>query len=134
MYVVLEALRAGQHKNIYCGVLRVRKTRYYIKNYSSIGILHTMLKKNFFRRKSVFTGRNNKSKIGYCRSGTPSTHAISSRVLTVPYRCFRICVWRCGAFVVVFRVCSLQYVYYVECLYSVFGHESCNPEFVTAAS
>jgi hypothetical protein len=33
--VVLEALRAGQHKNIYCGVLRVRKTRYYIKNYSS---------------------------------------------------------------------------------------------------
>jgi hypothetical protein len=32
--VVLEALRAGQHKNIYCGVLRVRKTRYYIKNYS----------------------------------------------------------------------------------------------------
>jgi hypothetical protein len=34
MYVVLEALRTGQHKNIYCGVLRVRKTRYYIKNYS----------------------------------------------------------------------------------------------------
>jgi hypothetical protein len=34
--VVLEALRAGQHKNIYCGVLRVRKTRYYIKNYSII--------------------------------------------------------------------------------------------------
>jgi hypothetical protein len=33
--VVLEALRAGQHKNIYCGVLRVRKMRYYIKNYSS---------------------------------------------------------------------------------------------------
>jgi hypothetical protein len=34
MYVVLEALRAGQHKNIYCGVLQVRKTRYYFKNYS----------------------------------------------------------------------------------------------------
>ncbi len=28
MYVVVEALRAGQHKIIYCGVLRVRKTRY----------------------------------------------------------------------------------------------------------
>ncbi len=38
MYVVLEALRAGQHKNIYCGVLRVRKTRYYIKNYSVLWV------------------------------------------------------------------------------------------------
>jgi hypothetical protein len=37
--VVLEALRAGQHKNIYCGVLRVRKTRYYIKNYSVVALL-----------------------------------------------------------------------------------------------
>jgi hypothetical protein len=35
MYVVLKALRASQHKNIYCGVLRVRKTRYYFKNYST---------------------------------------------------------------------------------------------------
>ncbi len=34
MYVLLEALRAGQHKNIYCGVLRVRKTWYYFMNYS----------------------------------------------------------------------------------------------------
>jgi hypothetical protein len=29
--VVVEALRAGQHKIVYCEVLRVRKTRYYFK-------------------------------------------------------------------------------------------------------
>jgi hypothetical protein len=34
MYVVIEALQAGQHIIIYCEVLRVRKTRYYFKNYS----------------------------------------------------------------------------------------------------
>jgi hypothetical protein len=33
MYVVVEALQAGQHKIIYCKVLRVRKMRYYFKNY-----------------------------------------------------------------------------------------------------
>ncbi len=34
MYVVLEALQAGQHKIIYYGVLQVRKMRYYFKIYS----------------------------------------------------------------------------------------------------
>jgi hypothetical protein len=32
MYVVVEAKRAGQHKFVYCEVLRVRNMRYYFKN------------------------------------------------------------------------------------------------------
>ena len=35
MYVVVEAQRAGQHKFVYCKVLRVRNMRYYFnKNIS----------------------------------------------------------------------------------------------------
>ena len=34
MYVVVEAQQAGQHKFVYCEVLRVRNMRYYFKNNS----------------------------------------------------------------------------------------------------
>jgi hypothetical protein len=40
MYVVVEAKRAGQHKFVYCEVLRVRNMRYYFKNNSYCFHLH----------------------------------------------------------------------------------------------
>jgi hypothetical protein len=40
MYVVVEAKRAGQHKFVYCEVLRVRNMRYYFKNNSCFAPVH----------------------------------------------------------------------------------------------